>query len=61
MKKFAIFQSGKESAEIVEGVSATVVRKDSFLIVTVNHGERRKSIFKSVIIFTEVSEKIKVM
>ena len=61
MKRFAIFQSGKESAEIVEGVSAVVVRKNSFLTVTVNHGQRKKSTFEKVIIFTEVSEKIKVM
>ena len=61
MKKFAMFQSGKETPEIIEGVSAVVVRSNGFLTVTINHGERKKTTFKNVIIFTEVSEKIKVM
>ena len=56
-----MFQSGKETPEIIEGVSAVIVRKHGHLSVTINHGERKKSTFKNVIIFTEVSEKIKVM
>lgn len=61
MKKFAIFLPDKEQAEIVEGLSATVTRKPKGLKVVINQSNKQKVIFTGVIIFTEVSEKIKVL
>jgi len=60
MKKFAIFQSGKETPEIVEGISAVIVRNKGSLKVTISHFTNPKRTFKDVVIFTEVSERIKI-
>ena len=61
MKRFAIFLPNTEQAQIIEGLSATVTKKDDGLKVVINHGGKKKSTFNKVIIFCEVSEQIKVL
>lgn len=61
MKRFAIFLPSAEQAQIVEGLSATVVKKSDGLKVVINQGLKKKITFNDVIIFCEVSEQIKVL
>jgi hypothetical protein len=61
MKKFAIFLPLADQAQIVEGTSATVVRKPDGLKVVITVAPKSKKNFNGVIIFCEVSEQIKVL
>lgn len=61
MKRFAIFQTGTEQSQIVEGLSATITRKGDSLNVVINQSNKSRQVFKNVIIFTEVSDKIKMI
>ena len=60
MKKFAIFLPDSEQATIIEGVSASVKRVKDGLKVVITHTDKTKTTFKGAIIFTEVSDKIKI-
>jgi hypothetical protein len=61
MKKFAIFLPNTEQAQIIEGISAVVTRKADGLKVVINLGNKKKVTVNGVIIFTEVSESVRVM
>jgi len=60
MKKFALYLTPEEKPKIFEGTSATVKRDLDGLTVTIFNG-KKKTVIKGVVIFCEVSEKIKVV
>lgn len=59
MKKFALYSSPNEQPQFIEGDDVIIKRKSDGLKITVKSG-KKKQVFEGVVIFCEVSEKIKV-
>ena len=61
MKTFAIYQPNSETPTFVKGVSATIKFKRGKSKVVVTKSDKTKETFENVLIFTEVSESVKVL
>ena len=60
MSKYALYSSPNENPVFVEGDKFEIKRKSDGLRVTVHAEGKKKQVFDGVVIFCEVSEKVKV-
>lgn len=60
MKKYALYSTPNENPIFVEGDKFEIKRMKDGLRVTVHAEGKKKQVFDGVVIFCEVSEKIKI-